>query len=331
MSTEKKTRYRRTKADITEDIRKAAVDQVLKRGFSASLVTEIIKKAKIEPPVFYHRYKNIDEFYSEFVKGCDYWFSDIADKAMKGSDNPREQFLALMEGLQEALKEKSVMHELLRWEIAEGNDTTKRTATLREMFTLPLADKYNALFADTGIDFVALASLLIGGLYYLHLHRERSTFCNIDMEKEEGIQRIEKAIKTFTNIIFSFLERRDTKQDVAERMRAKGIDEQTIAEQLSMEDNILLQRIDSLETHFILDNLDNVLGPCAFQMMTSTYNYPVLTPQIEEIMGKATDKFRADRYVSEYYTKAKEIMARLKGEIDDAPVTADSAAGGQQP
>ena len=132
MTTEKKTRYRRTKADITEDIRKAAVDQVMKRGFSSSLVTEIIKKAKIEPPVFYHRYKNIDEFYSEFVKGCDYWFSDIADKAMKGSDNPKEQFLDLMEGLQEALKEKSVMHELLRWEIAEGNDTTKRTATLRE-------------------------------------------------------------------------------------------------------------------------------------------------------------------------------------------------------
>lgn len=62
MTPEKTTRYRRTKADITEDIRKAAVDQVMKRGFSSSLVTEIIKKAKIEPPVFYHRYKDLDEF-----------------------------------------------------------------------------------------------------------------------------------------------------------------------------------------------------------------------------------------------------------------------------
>lgn len=115
------------------------------------------------------------------------------------------------------------------------------------------------------------------------------------------------------------------------QMFLEGIDEQTITEQLSMEDNVLLQRIDSLETRFILDNLDNVLGPCAFQLMTSGYNYPVLTPQIEEIMGKASDKFRRDRYVSEYYSKAKEIMARLKGEIDDTPVTADSAAGEQQP
>ena len=128
MSTEKSTRYRRTKADITEDIRKAAIDQVMKRGFSASLVTEIIRKAKIEPPVFYHRYKDLDEFYSEFVKGYDYWFSDIADKALKSSDSPKQQFIALMEGLQDSLKEKSVMQELLRWEIAEGNDTTKRTA-----------------------------------------------------------------------------------------------------------------------------------------------------------------------------------------------------------
>lgn len=230
MSTEKPTRYRRTKADITEDIRKAAIDQVMKRGFSASLVTEIIKKAKIEPPVFYHRYKDLDEFYSEFVKGYDYWFSDIADKAMKSSDNPKIQFTNLMVGLQEALKDKSVMLELLRWEIAENNEITKRTAALREMFTLPLAEKYKALFKDTCVDFVALVSLLIGGLYYLNLHKERSSFCAIDMTKEEGIERINKSINTFTEIMFSFLEHRDTKENVAERMRAKGIDEQTIKE-----------------------------------------------------------------------------------------------------
>lgn len=230
MSIEKPTRYRRTKADIMEDIRKAAVDQILKRGFSASLVTEIIKKAKIEPPVFYHRYKDLDEFYSEFVKGYDYWFSDIADKAMKSSDNPKNQFANLMVGLQEALKEKSVMQELLRWEIAENNEITKRTASLREMFTLPLAEKYKALFKDTCVDFVALASLLIGGLYYLNLHKERSSFCAIDMTKEEGFERINKSINTFTEIMFSFLEHRDTKENVAERMRAKGIDEQTIKE-----------------------------------------------------------------------------------------------------
>ena len=105
-----------------------------------------------------------------------------------------------------------------------------------------------------------------------------------------------------------------------------GIDERTIAKKLMAEEDMLLIRKDSLETAFILANMDNVLGPCAFQMLTINYPYPQLTPQIEEIMGKATDRFKNDPYVKEYYSKAKEILARLKGEIVDEPAaTAEPA------
>ena len=110
------------------------------------------------------------------------------------------------------------------------------------------------------------------------------------------------------------------------QMMLEGVDERTIAEKLTMEENVLLMQIDSVETHFILNHLDNVLGPCAFQMLTAGFQYPVLTPQIEEIMGKATDQFKSDPYVSQYYKEAKEILARMKGELDDAPATAPAAA-----
>ena len=183
----KRVRIRRTKATITENIRKAAVESVLKRGFSGSLVSEIIKKAKIEPVVFYNRYQNLEEFFSEFVKGYDYWFSDVAKEANK-LETPHDQFIALIEGLQECMIEKSVMLELIRWEIAVDNDITKRTASIREMFTLPLAEKYDDLFKNSGIDFVAIATIIVSGLYYLYLHKDRSTFCNIDMNTEEGSQ-----------------------------------------------------------------------------------------------------------------------------------------------
>lgn len=198
----KRVRIRRTKATIIEDIRKAAVESVLKRGFSGSLVSEIIKKAKIEPVVFYNRYQNLEEFFSEFVKGYDYWFSDVAKEANK-QETPHDQFIALIEGLQECMIEKSVMQELIRWEIAEDNDITKRTASIREMFTLPLAEKYDDLFKNSGIDFVAIATIIISGLYYLYLHKDRSTFCNIDMNTEEGRNRVNQAIKFLSELLFS--------------------------------------------------------------------------------------------------------------------------------
>lgn len=198
----KRVRIRRTKATITENIRKAAVESVLKRGFSGSLVSEIIKKAKIEPVVFYNRYQNLEEFFSEFVKGYDYWFSDVAKEANK-LETPHDQFIALIEGLQECMIEKSVMLELIRWEIAVDNDITKRTASIREMFILPLAEKYDDLFKNSGIDFVAIATIIVSGLYYLYLHKDRSTFCNIDMNTEEGRNRVNQAIKFLSELLFS--------------------------------------------------------------------------------------------------------------------------------
>ena len=198
----KRVRIRRTKATITENIRKAAVESVLKRGCSGSLVSEIIKKAKIEPVVFYNRYQNLEEFFSEFVKGYDYWFSDVAKEANK-LETPHDQFIALIEGLQECMIEKSVMLELIRWEIAVDNDITKRTASIREMFTLPLAEKYDDLFKNSGIDFVAIATIIVSGLYYLYLHKDRSTFCNIDMNTEEGRNRVNQAIKFLSELLFS--------------------------------------------------------------------------------------------------------------------------------
>ena len=102
------------------------------------------------------------------------------------------------------------------------------------------------------------------------------------------------------------------------QMLLDGIDEDVINHTLSAEAARLAQQEDSLVTNFIVENFDNVLGPGVFMMMTSGYPYPVLTPQIEDIMSKATKKFKDDPYVKEYYRTAQEIQARQNGLIDDS-------------
>lgn len=101
------------------------------------------------------------------------------------------------------------------------------------------------------------------------------------------------------------------------QMLLDGIDEMVINQQLSVEAADITRREDSLVTNFIVDNFDNVLGPGVFMMMTASYPYPVLTPQIEDIMSKASKKFKDDPYVKEYYRAANEIQARENGLVDD--------------
>ena len=73
----KPKRYRRTNVDIQADIIKAAESLIKKKGFASMLVTELIKKARIEPLVFYKRKYNLREFYDEFVKRYDYRVYDV--------------------------------------------------------------------------------------------------------------------------------------------------------------------------------------------------------------------------------------------------------------
>ena len=103
------------------------------------------------------------------------------------------------------------------------------------------------------------------------------------------------------------------------QMLLDGIDEDVIDRQLSLEAATIAQREDSLVTNFIVENFDNVLGPGVFMIMTSNYPYPVLTPQIEDIMSKATKNFKDDPYVKEYYQTANEIQVRQNGLVDDTP------------
>jgi hypothetical protein len=118
------------------------------------------------------------------------------------------------------------------------------------------------------------------------------------------------------------------------QMLLDGIDEDQINRQLSAEADLITAEEDRLVTKFICDNFDNVLGPGIFMMITSQYRFPILTPQIEDIMSKATDKFKNDPYVRDYYQAAQENEARMNGtkDMDDlsAPLP-DSTAVQSQP
>ncbi len=110
------------------------------------------------------------------------------------------------------------------------------------------------------------------------------------------------------------------------QMMLDGIDEDIINEKLSKEAAEITREEDRLVTSFIVDNFDNVLGPSVFMMITSGFRYPILTPQIEHIMSLATDKFKNDPYVKEYYRTASENEARMQG--FDMPQDSSQSAGG---
>ena len=220
-------RQRRKKTDIDQAINQAAEKLIKEKGFSETLVTDIMRESGIEPPVFYKRYKNLDEFYAEFVKRYDYWFSDVIKNAMTGEDMMEDVYEMLSSLLTELSKE-SPMLELLRWEIAENNDITNHTSRLREQHTLPLAGKYLSHYFGTDVDIVAWSSILISGIYYLCLHKDRSEFCGIDINNPKHVERVRQALKAIVEQLRWLMERNTEKQIIANKLRECGVGEDII-------------------------------------------------------------------------------------------------------
>lgn len=96
------------------------------------------------------------------------------------------------------------------------------------------------------------------------------------------------------------------------RMVMDGMDHDEVMEALSADFRLLTIESDELVTGFIKRNYDNVLGPGIFMIMTSAYPYPMLTPQVEEILATATPRFTSNPYVVAYLKMARANMEKLQ-------------------
>lgn len=63
-------------------------------------------------------------------------------------------------------------------------------------------------------------------------------------------------------------------------------------------------KIEELETQFIKENYDNVLGPGFFMLLCSQYPTPIMTEQIEHIINNAPAPFLNNPYVHNYLQQA---------------------------
>ena len=96
------------------------------------------------------------------------------------------------------------------------------------------------------------------------------------------------------------------------RMIMDGIDEDQIHEELAEQARELEIENDKLITRFIRANYNNVLGPGVFMIMTNSFPYPIMNPQIEEIISQAPPYFKNNPYVKEYIRVAESNMEKLR-------------------
>jgi len=159
-----------------------------------------------------------------------------------------------------------------------------------------------------GMDSTMLANVFLGNL----------SLMPIVLEEGEVKLNIGETQQTATgtplnNTLSDFIQRK-TQLDarmaelphLESQMIMDGTDYDEIMYELGKQSREIVAENDKLIVRFIRDNYNNVLGPGIFMILTSSLPYPVLTPQIEEIILNAPPYFLGHPYVKKYIEKARE-------------------------
>lgn len=85
-----------------------------------------------------------------------------------------------------------------------------------------------------------------------------------------------------------------------------GGDLDEIRPRLIAESDSLVNEMNQCVKTFISDNYETILGPGVFSMLCASLPYPIITPQVDDIIKDAPYSFKNHRLVKEFLSKARE-------------------------
>lgn len=180
----------------------ATVGKVLQKyTYSGLTITNIAKESGLNPKLIYLYFGNLDGLIESYILEKDFWSGKLKAQMTDLEENPspidaqdtNDLFQLQFDSF---LKDKS-MQRIIHWEMGVKNKLLRKIADDREDVGERALKLISSQFEDTDVDIQATLALILGGIYYLTLHAKNngSTVSGIDINEDEGRERIEKAIE----------------------------------------------------------------------------------------------------------------------------------------
>ena len=188
----------------------SSVGKVLqKNGYSGLTVGNIAKEAKVDKKLIYLYFGNVTTLIETFINQRDFW-----DRAEKGvleetlnNSEPitQQQVTAFLLSQYERLYKDKLLQKMVLWELSEDLQVLGNVVGIREKISSELFKSLGEKFENDGIDVRALLALQIAGINHLVLDAKVSSnsFYGIDINTDEGKQRISNALKYLIELLYS--------------------------------------------------------------------------------------------------------------------------------
>jgi len=180
----------------------AAVGGVIqKKGYAALSAASVARECGLNKQLVWTYFGGLDNVVEEYIRQRDFWKHaakmQIEDLLKDPEGIGKEEIARLLQDQLEVVLKDEALQKIIHWELGENKEVLRKIADEREEVGEQLFGAILPAFEDTAIDLRARIALIIGGIYYLSLHATTngSTFCGIDLNDDQGKERISAAIQ----------------------------------------------------------------------------------------------------------------------------------------
>jgi len=221
-------RIRRTNEAIDRDIENAVRSLAKEIGFPNMTVTGIAKEARIEPNVFYKRYKDLDDLIDKFIEEYGKWLRRPSRYAL----NP-DSFVKIFIDLAESIYDDKILQRILLWQLGleKDSESAKKVEYRRDINSEKFFETYKDCIDKDELEFRSLTAFIQGGIYYMVMQKDLSPLCRIDFSTQEGKRLL---LASINNIVRKMLPFKSESQhteivEIARKLKQENVENDIIS------------------------------------------------------------------------------------------------------
>lgn len=222
-------RRRRNTIAVKMDLIDAVGAVLKKHGFAKLGINLVAEEAKVDKNVIYRNFEDFNKLLEAYVEKQDFWFMAMKEHGSEKIEDRRAFMKYMLADQFKVIYSNKELQQLLLWELGDQDDFTTNVAIKREILAKGIFDQYRSLLDDYGVRFNFITAILISSIYYLILHREKSTFCETDLTRKKEREEFLEAIEWLTDLIFDKIEAKSETERIALNALSEGIEPETVS------------------------------------------------------------------------------------------------------
>lgn len=227
METILKPVQKRNKEQTKQRLINAVGEIIAKEGYAALGVNKIARQANVNKKLIYKYFQNADRLIEAYLVRHDYWLNLCKAREssleLKKGTSITNLAISLLEDQFLSFHSNQELQQLILWELSGQHDLLRSMANLREEAGAPFLKLTDKHCKNPEVNIRAVEALLVAGIYYLTIHASNngSTFCEIDINEEEGRNEVIKAIKLINELVFKEAKKRVREPDLNSQHNSK--------------------------------------------------------------------------------------------------------------